>query len=63
MTSQPPEHHQHVSIKEEIHHLDEVADKGESGETPFIMIGRVWLFVVPIALLMLGIAFAAYYLT
>ena len=62
MTTQPPEHHEHHGIREEIHHLDEVAEEGESGETPFILIGKVWLFILPIFLILLGLGLAAYYL-
>jgi hypothetical protein len=49
-------------IESEMHHLHEVEQVGESGETPFVVILGVFLFLVPIFSLMLGLAFAAYYL-
>jgi len=49
-------------IESEAAHLHEVEQIGESGETPFIAILGVVLFVAPIFALMLGLAFAAYYL-
>jgi VIT1/CCC1 family predicted Fe2+/Mn2+ transporter len=49
-------------VESEVHHLHEVEEAGESGETPFVVILGVFLFLVPIFALMLGLAFAAYYL-
>jgi hypothetical protein len=49
-------------IESEAHHLREVEEVGESGETPFIAILGVVLFVLPIFLLMLAIILAVYYL-
>jgi hypothetical protein len=49
-------------IEAEVDHLVEVERKGESGETPFIVLIGVVLFLLPIVLLVLGLAFAAYYL-
>jgi hypothetical protein len=46
----------------EIHHLHEVERAGDSGETPFIAMLGVFLFVLPIFGLMVGLAFAAFYL-
>jgi hypothetical protein len=47
----------------EAHHLHAIERKGESGETPFIAIAGLVLFVLlPAYLVMLGLAFAAYYL-
>ena len=48
--------------KAEAHHLHEVEQEGESGETPFIATLGVFLFLVPIFLVIVGLAFAAYYL-
>jgi hypothetical protein len=43
-----------------LHELENVAEEGESAETPLILIGEVW-FVVAIALLvMLALALVAY---
>ena len=48
--------------KSEVHHLHEVEQEGESGETPFLATLGVFLFLVPIFLVIVGLAFAAYYL-
>ncbi len=50
------------ALEHEVEHLHEVERSGESGETPFIAIAGIILFLLPIALVMLGAAFAAYYL-
>ena len=49
-------------LEAEARHLHEVEQRGESGVTPFIAIGGLILFLLPIVLVMLGVAFAAYYL-
>jgi len=49
-------------IESEAAHLHEVEELGESGETPFVAILGIILFLLPIFALMLGLAFAAYYL-
>jgi len=49
-------------LESEVHHLHEVEQEGESGEAPFIAILGIVLFLIPIFLLMLGLALAAYYL-
>jgi hypothetical protein len=49
-------------LEDEARHLHEVEQRGESGATPFIAIGGLILFLLPIVLVMLGVAFAAYYL-
>ena len=49
-------------IEAEAEHLREVEQAGESGEAPFIAILGLILFLLPIFLLMAGLAFAAYYL-
>ena len=50
-------------IEAEAQHLRELEETGESPETPFIAILGVVLFLAPIFALMLGLAFAAYYLS
>lgn len=50
------------AIEAEAVHLHEIEQAGESGETPFIAILGIVLFLVPIFLVMLGLAFGAYYL-
>jgi hypothetical protein len=49
-------------VEGEFDHLREVERKGESAETPFIAILGIILFLIPIVLVVLGLAFAAYYL-
>ena len=49
-------------VQAEAHHLREVEQAGEAAETPFVVILGVVLFVLPIFLIMLGLAFAAYYI-
>jgi hypothetical protein len=49
-------------LESEVSHLHDVEQRGESGETPFIAIGGLILFLLPIFLFMAGVAFAAYYL-
>jgi hypothetical protein len=51
------------AVEEEVEHLRKIEEEGESAETPAIAIGGIFLFLLPIALLFTGIAFAAYYLT
>ena len=50
------------SIEAEAHHLIEVEQAGEAPETPFIVLIGIVLFLLPIVLVILGLAFAAYYL-
>ena len=45
----------------EAHHLHEIEETGESGETPYIAILGVFLFIFPIFLILLGVALIAYY--
>ena len=49
------------AIRAEAHHLHEIEERGEAPETPFIAIGEVALFLVPVLLVIGGLAFAAYY--
>lgn len=49
-------------IEAQAEHLLEVEREGESETTPLIAILGVILFLTPIVLLILGLAFAAYYL-
>jgi len=50
-------------LEAEAEHLIEIEKKGESAETPLVAIVGIILFLLPIVLLILGLAFAAYYLT
>ena len=49
-------------VEAEAHHLHEVEIVGDSGETPFIAILGVVLFLLPIFAFMLGLAIAASYI-
>ena len=49
-------------IEEEVHHLESVERTGESGETPLIAFFGVILFLLPIFVLMLGLALLAAHL-
>jgi hypothetical protein len=49
-------------IESEAGHLRDVEQAGEAPETPFIAMLGVFLFLLPIFVVMLGLAFAAYYL-
>jgi hypothetical protein len=51
------------TAEHEAEHLLEVAEEGESAETPAIVLGMVVLALLPIFAVMLGAALAAYYLT
>jgi hypothetical protein len=39
---------------------ERIADEGESGETPFILIGEVWTVVAAAVLVLLAVAVFAY---
>jgi hypothetical protein len=47
-------------VEEEAHHLREIEEVGESGETPFIAILGVILFLLPIFAVMLLIIMGVY---
>jgi hypothetical protein len=49
-------------IEAEADHLREVERVGESAETPYIAILGLLFFLAPLFLLLVGLAFAAYYL-
>jgi hypothetical protein len=46
----------------EARHLHAVEEEGEAGATPFIFAFGVFLFILPIFLVMVGLALSAYYL-
>ena len=50
------------AVEAQAHHLIEVERAGESGETPFIVLIGIVLFLLPIFGVIVGLAFAAYYL-
>jgi hypothetical protein len=47
-------------LEDEVHHLEDVERAGQSAETPAFL--GIFLFLLPIFILMLGLAFAAYYI-
>ena len=49
-------------VEGEAHHLHQVEQAGESGETPFIAILGLVLFLVPVFAVMLGLALLFAYL-
>jgi hypothetical protein len=50
-------------VEDRVQELHEREVVGESAETPAIAIAGLLLFLIPIVLLIMGIAFAVYYLT
>jgi hypothetical protein len=46
----------------EAHHLHEVEHEGEAGESGYLATLGVFLFILPIFLVILGLALLAYYL-
>lgn len=49
-------------IAAEVEHLHELEHEGASEATPLVAILGIILFLLPIVLVILGLAFAAYYL-
>ena len=49
-------------VEDEVHHLENVERTGESGETPLIAFLGIILFLLPIFLVMLGLALLAAHL-
>jgi hypothetical protein len=48
--------------KRDLRRLEELEESGEGAAAPYIAIGEVALALIPVFLLMLGVALAAYYL-
>jgi hypothetical protein len=46
----------------ELRSLEETADRGESEDTPWILLGGVWLFWATVCLAVLVLALVAYWL-
>jgi hypothetical protein len=61
MSETPPEHHH--GVVEEIKSLEHEAEVGESARTPAIVLSGVALVVLAILVVVMVIAFTAYYLT
>jgi hypothetical protein len=51
---------EHTPPAEKLRELEHVADVGESGETPFILMGEVWVVCATAVLVLLAIALLAY---
>jgi hypothetical protein len=49
-------------VVEEVKDLEQEADAGQSARTPFILIGGVGVFVIAVVIVLLVVAFTAYYL-
>lgn len=62
MAVETKERHEHHGLVEEVKHLHELAEEGNTGATPAIALGEVILFLLPVVLLLLLGAFLAYYL-
>jgi hypothetical protein len=50
------------AVEAEAHHLHEIEQAGEVPQTPFIALLGLVLFLLPIFLVIVGLAFAAYYI-
>ncbi len=49
-------------VVEEVKDLEHEAEVGQSARTPFILIGGVGVFVIAVVVVLLVLAFTAYYL-
>jgi hypothetical protein len=49
-------------VEKEAQHLHTIEHEGESAATPAIAVAGLLLFLVPIFLIIVGLAFAAYYI-
>lgn len=54
--------HRSSHLRDEAAHLHELEVEGESAATPAIALLEVILFLIPVFVVMAGLAFAAYYL-
>ena len=50
-----------MHVHAEIKHIHEVAERGEAPETPAILIAELLVFLIPILIVLLAIAFGLYY--
>lgn len=57
------EHHPIHDAVEEVRHLEHEAEEGESARTPAILVSGVGIFVMAVVVVVLALAFTAYYLT
>ena len=56
------EHHPVQDVVEEVKHLEHEAAEGKSARTPAILVGGAGIFVTIVVIVILAIAFTAYYL-
>jgi hypothetical protein len=54
--------HEEGRIGREIHHLEEIADVGESDETPLILLGGVWFAAALAVIALLAVTLVAVWL-
>lgn len=47
-------------LTQQLHELERTADEGESGETPFILLGAVWGVIAAVVLVLIASALLAY---
>jgi hypothetical protein len=57
------DHHPVHDVVEEVKHLEHEAEVGASARTPAILVGGVGIFVTIVVIVMLALAFTAYYVT
>jgi len=57
------EHHPIHDVVEEVKHLEHEAEEGESARTPAILVGGVSVFLSAVVIVILALAFTAYYVT
>jgi hypothetical protein len=60
--TEPSGEHEHSRIEEELEHLVEVAEEGQSEATPLILGLGVMTFVSVVVVVVLAVALVAYYL-
>jgi hypothetical protein len=58
-----PEHHPIHDAVEEVKHLEHEAEEGQSARTPAILVGGVSVFLTIVVIVILALAFTAYYVT
>lgn len=57
------DHHPVHDVVEEVKHLEHEAEVGASARTPAILVGGVGIFVTIVVIVILALAFTAYYVT
>jgi ABC-type proline/glycine betaine transport system permease subunit len=54
--------HEVARAVSELHHLEDVAEAGESNETPLVLFGAVWVACAMAVVVLVAIGFLAYWL-